>query len=682
MTELFQQLLDWVSLHPNWAGALIFLVSMAESLAIVGLVVPGVAIMFGIGAMIGAGSIDFTSALVWAVAGAVAGDGLSFWLGRHYKEKLKEIWPFTRFPASLTRGVAFFEKYGGKSVAIGRFFGPVRAVIPLVAGMMGMPPWRFALANVLSALAWAPIYLLPGMVFGTSMKLASEVAFRLVFVVLLLGIAVWFIVWLVHHVFLWLQPNSSRLLQAFLNWGYRHPTMQSIAGALADPDHPEARGLSTLATLLLVASALFTLITGWSLNEGAHSGVNYTVLETLQSLRTPWADHLMVFITGLGGVESMVLLFSMVLAYLLWRGHKRAALYWVAAAAFALMVGPLLKYGFQIPRPDIIVQASTSYAFPSGHTLWAMVMYGFLAVLAARTLTPRWRWIPYSLAGLLIISVAISRLYLGMHWLSDVLGSVALGLFWISALGIAYSRHAAAASENRALVVAGMCAILSALTIQAIVLHDHKFQYYSPARPITQMSEIRWWQNGWQELPQERLDTRKRQQHKLTLQYAGKLDSFEEAMAVTGWRKAAPLNWGAVLRLLSPSLSLQELPVFPQVHDGRHESLALEKTLPGGRRLVLRLWPAHIRLTPGDNSLWIGLVGEQQKVEIFNIATFAVTAESQQDAFSEIQRDTLGVLDQRLTEAGIMLLRNNAAQPGGTDQNQKASVVSPQRRSS
>ena len=106
---------------------MIFLVSMAESLAIVGLVVPGVAIMFGIGAMIGADSVDFTAALIWAVAGAVAGDGLSFWLGRHYKEKLTEIWPFTRYPTSLTRGVAFFEKYGGKSVAIGRFFGPVRA---------------------------------------------------------------------------------------------------------------------------------------------------------------------------------------------------------------------------------------------------------------------------------------------------------------------------------------------------------------------------------------------------------------------------------------------------------------------------------------------------------------------------------------------------------------------------
>ena len=660
MTELFQQLLGWVALHPYWSGALIFLVSMAESLAIVGLVVPGVAIMFGIGAMIGAGSIEFGAAVGWAVAGAVAGDGLSFWLGRRYKERLKEIWPFTRYPASLTRGVAFFEKYGGKSVAIGRFFGPVRAVIPLVAGMMGMPPWRFALANVLSALVWAPAYLLPGMVFGTSLVLASEVAFRLVGVILLLVFTVWFIVWLVHRIFLMLHPRASRLLQSFLSWGHRHPMLEGIAGALADPKNPEARGLSILATLLLVASALFTLITGWSLTEGAQSGINYTVLEALQSLRTPWADHLMVFITGLADLESIALLFVMVLTYLLWKKYRRAALYWLAAAGFALVAGPLLKYGFQIPRPEIVAQAGASYAFPSGHTLWAMVMYGFLSVLVARTVTPRWRWIPYSLAGLLITTVAISRLYLGMHWLSDVLGSIALGLVWISALGIAYNRHAAAA-ENRALAVIGLCAILLTLTIQALYSHTAKFDYYTPVKSFVEMPEVHWWNSGWRELPQERHDTRKRLQDKLTLQYAGALESFESVMTTAGWRKAEPLNWAELLKLLSPSLALQELPVFPQVHDGSHESLRMEKRLPDDRRLVLRLWPAYVSLTPSGKPLWTGLVSEQQKVVILNTISFAASAGAEQGAFAQSVLNAGGVLRQRMTESDVLLIRSSGA---------------------
>ncbi|MCW8921790.1 MAG: DedA family protein, partial [Sedimenticola sp.] len=180
MTEFFQQILAWVSLHPGWSYSVIFLTAMAESLAFVGLIVPGVAIMFGIGALIAGGAIAFWPTMGWAVAGAVAGDGLSFWLGRHYQQRLTSIWPFNRHPKSLQRGTEFFEKYGGKSVALGRFFGPIRAVIPLIAGMMGMSPLRFVVANVLSALAWAPLYLLPGIVFGASLELASEVAMRLV----------------------------------------------------------------------------------------------------------------------------------------------------------------------------------------------------------------------------------------------------------------------------------------------------------------------------------------------------------------------------------------------------------------------------------------------------------------------------------------------------------------------
>jgi len=658
MTELFQQLLDWVSLHPNASGALIFLVSMAESLAIIGLVVPGVAIMFGIGAMIGAGSIEFGSAVAWAVAGAVVGDGLSFWLGYHYKERLQGIWPFSRYPGSLTRGVAFFEKYGGKSVAIGRFIGPVRAVIPLVAGMMEMQPWRFALANILSALAWAPAYLLPGMVFGTSLKLASEVAFRLVVVILLLVFVIWFIVWLIHRIFLMLHPRTSRLLQSFLSWGHRHPLMKDIAGALADPEHPEAKGLSILATLLLIASALFTLITGWSLGEEAQSGINYTVLEAVQSLRTPWADHLMVFITGLADLESIALFFAIVLTHLLWHGHKRAALYWLAAAGFALLAGPLLKYVFQIPRPDIVAQAGRSYAFPSGHTLWATMIYGFFSVLLARMVTPRWRWIPYSLAGLLVTCIALSRLYLGVHWLSDVLGSIALGLIWISALGIAYNRHSTAATQNRVLIVIGLCALPLVLTLQALYTHDRKIQYYTPVKSLLVMPEARWWSTGWRELPLERQDTRKRLEQKLTLQYTGTLESFESIMATTGWRKAEPLSWKQLIKLLSPSLNLEQLPLFPQVHDGSHESLALMKTESGARRMVLRLWPAHISLTPGTKDLWVGLVGEQQKTDIFDLAVFAVTAASQEGALARFTADTAGKMERRVTEAGVMLMRN------------------------
>ncbi len=134
MGEYLQLVIDWVAQHSLWAGWLVFLVAFAESVAILGLLVPGVVLMFGFGALIANGALTFWPVFGWAVAGAVAGDSLSFWLGHRYQTHLYQLWPFRRHPRSLQQGVHFFERYGGQSVAFGRFFGPVRAVIPLGGG--------------------------------------------------------------------------------------------------------------------------------------------------------------------------------------------------------------------------------------------------------------------------------------------------------------------------------------------------------------------------------------------------------------------------------------------------------------------------------------------------------------------------------------------------------------------
>lgn len=166
MTEWFTELLTWIEHNPSYAGMVVFTMSLAESLAIVGVLIPGVVILFGAGTLIGTGILDFWTMCLWAIAGAVIGDSLSFWLGHHF-EYLTQRWRWFRLhPDHLKKGIAFFEKYGDLSVALGRFFGPIRAIVPLVAGLMHMPPKRFFVANVLSALVWAPAYLAPGMLFG------------------------------------------------------------------------------------------------------------------------------------------------------------------------------------------------------------------------------------------------------------------------------------------------------------------------------------------------------------------------------------------------------------------------------------------------------------------------------------------------------------------------------------
>lgn len=165
--ETYQGVQDWIILNPNWAGSAVFLISMCESLAVVGLFIPGIIAMGIIGGLVSAGILEIVPTLIWAILGAIAGDGISYYIGRRFKHHLPFYWPFSRFPQWLERGKKFFIDHGGKSIVIGRFVGPVRPFIPVVAGMMSMRPRDFLIANVISAILWAPIYMLPG--FGISL---------------------------------------------------------------------------------------------------------------------------------------------------------------------------------------------------------------------------------------------------------------------------------------------------------------------------------------------------------------------------------------------------------------------------------------------------------------------------------------------------------------------------------
>jgi len=164
--------LELIKQHADWAFPILFVVSFGESFVGISLLFPGTTIMVAAGTLARwpfhpHGILSVWPLLAGAVLGAVLGDAISFWLGRRFGHLLERHWFFQRRPELLTRGYAFFEKYGVASVFIGRFFGPVRAVIPLVAGIMEMTWREFWFANIASALIWAPSLLL----FGTSLAM-------------------------------------------------------------------------------------------------------------------------------------------------------------------------------------------------------------------------------------------------------------------------------------------------------------------------------------------------------------------------------------------------------------------------------------------------------------------------------------------------------------------------------
>jgi membrane protein DedA with SNARE-associated domain len=164
MIDLAQPALDFLHQTPALAPTLIFVVAFGESFAIVSLFVPGTVILFAAGSLAATGNLPIVPILVAAALGATAGDGISYWLGRHYAEAIERALP--RYRHLIHRGIAFFARYGDASIVIGRFFGPARAVVPLAAGILRMPRWRFWIANAGSAVLWAPAVLFSGVAFG------------------------------------------------------------------------------------------------------------------------------------------------------------------------------------------------------------------------------------------------------------------------------------------------------------------------------------------------------------------------------------------------------------------------------------------------------------------------------------------------------------------------------------
>ena len=170
MHDLIEAVLAFVRVHHVYAAPLVFLLAFGESLALVSLLLPATVLLVGVGALIGASGIAFWPIYFGAAIGAALGDWLSYWLGRHYHEQIARTWPLSRHPDLMPRGQAFFAKWGGSGIFIGRFFGPLRAIVPLVAGACEMPRAPFQVANWTSAFVWAGLILGPGAFGLTTLK--------------------------------------------------------------------------------------------------------------------------------------------------------------------------------------------------------------------------------------------------------------------------------------------------------------------------------------------------------------------------------------------------------------------------------------------------------------------------------------------------------------------------------
>lgn len=625
-----QALIDALSQHPSLGLGAVFAAALLESTAVIGIVVPGSLVVFGGGVLVGLQVLDPWWVALAAVSGATLGDGFNYWLGRRYHEQLRNLWPIRRYPELLDRGQAYFARSGGKGVFLGRFVGPLRAAVPVIAGMSDMPVMRFTVVTVLSAVAWAAAHLLPGALFGASLQLAGAVSSRLL--VLLVGVVA--VVWLCTGLLRLAQrialPVLMRQRDRVVAWARpRTDAYSRVILSLLDPTRPESLGLLVSAVLILGAAWLFLGILEDVVSNDPLVQFDRAVSTALQKVRTTWADTVMIVATELGSAPVAIAVVAAVSVMLALKRCWRTLAYWLTALGFAQALVWILKTTLGRARPIAMYNGMEQFSFPSGHAASAIVLYGFLAVLVSRGKAPKVRLSITVAAVLLIGLIAFSRMYLGASWLSDALAGLSLGTAWVALLSIAYTQHVSNERlSGRAVSLTALGALVLAGGSVVATQYAADVARYAPSEVAVPVLLAEWKSEGWQRLPAHRTDVAGELEEPLSVQWVGTLDRIERVLRAGGWRRP-PAWWSrSTLLWLVPSTPIGELPVLAKLHQGEPPMLSLERELDPTRRLVIRLWATPYRVDVASDPLaplWIGMVTLERLSHPAGIAALAMT---------------------------------------------------------
>jgi membrane protein DedA with SNARE-associated domain/membrane-associated phospholipid phosphatase len=632
MTSLVSSMIEFLTVNPHVAYLAVFLLALSESIPIIGAVVPGTAVILALSALVPSGVLLLWPLLISATLGAIGSDGLSYWLGHRYHREILGFWPLNRHPELIQSSEAFFERHGAKSVFFARFVPGVRAVIPLLAGMLGMTASRFYAVNIVSALAWASSHILSGVLVGATFSILGATAKPLaILLIVLLTVG-----WALLHIVRWGLhrgvPYFIDALGRLRYWAATHNTWLSRSlTQLLDPSRPEARTLALSAVLLVGAAWLF-----FGILEDVVTGdplllADSAIYHVLQDLRTAPGDAVMIAITELGDTTVVVAVTMVVLLWLMWKRAWRTATYWLVAIAGASVLNTVIKVALHRARPgELLYSGWSAFSFPSGHSTVNVVLYGFLAFLIAREIRPAWRLVVILGAATLIFLIAFSRLYLGAHWFSDVLGGMAFGAAWLALLSLSYLRRQAGCIDSMGLLAAGCLALILAGGFNVYSRHATDSDRYAIKSGAPSMSATDWWASGWQQLPARRIDLTGDTNEPLTFQWAGDLPELRNVLQRNGWHNSAAWTSLSALNWLSIQTDSAALPVVPLFASGRLPSLTLIRANSGGAltisRLVLRVWVVDFELTNGHSSaLWMGSVMEERFYHPLSLVTLTST---------------------------------------------------------
>lgn len=602
-----QNYLDFFALHPVWALAVIFFIALGEALLVIGLFVPSTVILIGAGALVGSGKLAFWPVMIATLAGSVIGDQISYWVGRFYGDRLRLLWPLKNYPHLLAKGEDFVRQHGGKSVALGRFVPGVKAVVPGIAGMFGMSQSYFLAVNVSSGAAWTAMHVLPGILLGQALAVAGELSGRLLIVLLvlfiLLGVAGWLIRVAAALVTPYRKAAQGRLAAMARAQGSK--PMRRLSKLIA-PENPNSNLFFMLLIVAIFAALwLADLVLGLEIRHTV-GNIDRSVFNLFNELRSGPGDEIFVRVTMLG---DDIVIFITAIAIAVWLAMHKA---WRAAGAILFTVFTakiILLLTSRVFSTPVVNTAPDAFVFPSPHALMVGTLFGTMAALSARGLS-RWaQALVVATSFMLVIAISFSRIYLGVSWLSDVMG----GILIAAILTTVFSVYTASVQMGKfrpiGLLGVTFASFLLAGSIHISTDYNEDQSVYATQDRINSLPMASWTTTEWASLPQRRIDFTGRLSEQFIGQWIGTPEALEQIVVPMGFQTVPKWKWTNYLPYLDPRAPLSSLSPRPTLHLGLRAKLTAYQ-VPAGvtdYRLVLRAYQSSV-IASGSTSQRVYLI--------------------------------------------------------------------------
>lgn len=613
MEHAYFKSLHFLTANPSWALTVVVLAAFFEAIAVIGTFVPGSTAMFIAGALVGTGTLNLGWVMVCALGGAIAGDAASYWFGSRHKTTIVRLWPFSSHPGILIAGQKYFEKHGAKSVIFARFIAPIRAIVPVVAGMMGMSQLRFFGFNILSALLWAPAHILPGVVFGASLELAGAVSFRLVIVAAIFVAIGWMTFKLigvtVSHARNWTDVSRQRML----HWAKHNPHATGrLVLRVLNPDNPATGLIVAISMLLLVAGAVFVA----TMNDVARGNplvqVDTSVYRFLRSFHASLYDRAIFLLSTLGSALTLSILTLAVVIWMMCERRWRTILYWLIAVVFS----QLLILAIQIAALGLTTAsvATSVRAFPSNHVAGAVVIYGFLAFLLVRRVGLLSRILVTAATAAIVAAVALAGLYSGLFSFSAALGGAALAASWVFLVALtAVWRHPSTPPPRPLMPLVFLVLIGIAVVAQLDATRRHEWMNAAKPAPAIVVTTAQWTDRIWRTFSCYRSSMEGDRREPITVQWTATAAQVRTQLLSRGWVAGTPLSARSVLSLVSPDVSAVDLPALPKLNNGEPSTLVfIRPDAARDQRDVLRFWPTNYAVEhqrgAAPTPIWLGSV--------------------------------------------------------------------------